>query len=120
VSDTSPLRGEVLPTTQTKRDDDSHVCNPPSPSPANKIAPYGPWSPAISHEERGKELRCLAGIVACHCGSDDPLIVTLRDAEINGAALEHAFAMFEGLPALRRRRVLATFAGIMQPGRGPR
>jgi hypothetical protein len=35
---------------------------------------YGPWSPAISREERDRQLRCLAGIIACHLGSGHPLV----------------------------------------------
>jgi hypothetical protein len=107
----APFRDGALPTIDTRLD--GHlVCNPPSPPSATKIAPYGPWSPDVSREERIAQLRCLAGIVACHCRSDHPLIATLCNAELNGDALQYAFAMFERSLVLTRRRSLSTFASV--------
>jgi hypothetical protein len=104
VSDTtSPLRGEVLPT-KNKPDDGCLVCNPPSPSPARKILPYGPFVDSIDPSERARQLRGMAGIVACHLGSGHPLASELRAAEINGDALQSAFAIYARLMRPRPRR----------------
>jgi hypothetical protein len=83
------------------------------------VAPYGPFAKGIDSVERARKLMCFAGITACHLGSGHPLVSELRLAETDDAALEHAFAMFEELPALPRRRVLATYAAIMSPRMSP-
>jgi hypothetical protein len=82
-------------------------------------APFGPWTPnaAVDDVERGKQLRCMGGIVACHCGSDHPLIATLRDAELDGDALQRAAAMLDRLPMLVQRRVISTFGAVTWPPR---
>jgi hypothetical protein len=55
---------------------------------------YGPWSPGVLPLERGKQLRCLAGIAATRLGSDHSLITALRRAELGGE-LDKARVLFE-------------------------
>jgi hypothetical protein len=77
---------------------------------------YGPWS--VSGEERLLQLRTLAGIVACHVGSREPVVRELRAAEADEARMGEALRLFEALPALVRRRILATHAAVTWP-KGP-
>jgi hypothetical protein len=84
------------------------------------VAPYGPFAKGPDPIERARKLMCFAGITACHLGSGHPLVSELRLAETDDAALEHAFEMFEELPALPKRRVIATYAAVMQPQRRAR
>jgi hypothetical protein len=83
------------------------------------VAQYGPFREGLDPIERARKLMCFTGITACHLGSGHPLVSELRDAELSGDALQRAFAMFEELPALPKRRVLATYAAIMRPRRAP-
>ncbi len=113
----APLWESGAPTTIT-RPDDNQVCYPPVASPARKILPYGPFFiDGIDPIECTRRLRCFAGIVACHRGTDDQLISVLRDAESDSAALQRAFAMFEELPPLPRRKIISVYARLMRPRR---
>lgn len=76
---------------------------------------YGPWSPLCFREERGKQLRCLQGIIACQHGSDHPLIAALRAAETDAMRFVEALDAMEKFPALYRRRALSTFARVTWP-----
>lgn len=76
---------------------------------------FGPWSPLCPAGERERQLRCLQAIIACHHGSAHPLIPLLRRAERDAMAYAAALDEFERLPALHRRRVLATHAAITWP-----
>jgi hypothetical protein len=76
---------------------------------------FGPWSPTCDRIERGKQLRSLQAILACHHGSDHPLIARLRAAERDAMAYVDALTEFEQLPPLHRRRVLTTFSMITWP-----
>jgi hypothetical protein len=81
---------------------------------------FGPWSPDLCDPvELALQLRLLAGVVACHCGSSHPLIDTLRAAETDHTVLQHAAAMFDRLPSLTARRVISTFHAV-NFGRGRR
>jgi hypothetical protein len=76
---------------------------------------YGPWSPLCSRDERGKQLRCLAALAAAYCGSDHPIILTLRRAEVDPMQFTEAQLAFEALPALSRRKILTKFARVTWP-----
>jgi hypothetical protein len=111
----APLWESGAPTT-IARPDDNPVCYPLVASPARKILPYGPFFvEGIDPIERARKLMCFAGITACHLGSGHPLVSELRLAETDVAALEDAFAMFERLPALPRRRIISVYAAVMYP-----
>jgi hypothetical protein len=76
---------------------------------------YGPWSPTCPAGERERQLRCLAGIAACQLGSGHPIIAALRAAESNTMAYVDALDAMERMPALWRRRLLATHAAVTWP-----
>src|SRR5215813_10165459 len=78
---------------------------------------YGPWSP-LDVLERRLQLRTLAGIAACHVGSGSPFVRLLRAAEHDDCALTQAQDVFEALPSLTRRRMLATHAAVTFPAKG--
>jgi hypothetical protein len=85
----------------------------PTPHPASPARPlFGPWSPNVDPIERIAQLRSLAGLVAVHCGSDHPLIDTLRAAETDSKAAQRAFELIDFLPTLTRRKLLSVFASI--------
>jgi len=81
---------------------------------------FGPFTAGLDPVERIAQLRCLAGLVATHYGSAHPLIATLRDAEVNGDALQYAAAQLDSFPALTRRRLLSTFGAVTWPRPSPR
>jgi hypothetical protein len=64
------------------------------------------------------QLRTLAGITACHVGSREPVVRELRAAESDEARMGEALRLFEDLPALVKRRILATHAAVTWP-KGP-
>lgn len=76
---------------------------------------WGPFSPGVGGEERARQLRGLASIVACHLGWRHPAIVKLRDAEGDAKSLPLAFQAMESLPALTLRRIVATHARVCAP-----
>jgi hypothetical protein len=78
-------------------------------------AHFGPWSPDIDPTERVAEFRSLASLAALLVGSNNPLVAALRLAEQDGAAVGRALELLDGLPALTRRRLLATFGAVQYP-----
>lgn len=72
----------------------------------------GPWIDGVPDVERRCQLRCLAGLAATLCHDSATLVYWLRRAEDEPVASEEAWRLMEALPALDRRRVLATFARI--------
>jgi hypothetical protein len=78
---------------------------------------FGPWTPDIDGTERIAQLRCLAGLVAVYCGSANPLVTTLRQAEHDSDALRHASTLLDRVPSLTRRKLLSVFGAITWPRR---
>jgi hypothetical protein len=76
---------------------------------------FGPWRPGIPENERWAGLRALAALSAVFAGMDHPVVAALRRAELEPAAAGEALALFDRLPTLRRRQVIATYARIMRP-----
>jgi hypothetical protein len=73
---------------------------------------FGPWSPTIQPEERGKQFRSLASIAHVILGPHHPLIGELRRAETDAIAFVKAQELVEKLPALTRRRMLLAFSAV--------
>jgi hypothetical protein len=80
-------------------------------------AGFGPWwddLPADERKARVRELRALAHMFA----PQSPLVAALMAAETGDRpALEAALAELDRLPALPRRRLLATYAALHSPDR---
>lgn len=76
---------------------------------------WGPWSPTCHREERPLQLRTLRTIAYLRLGPDHPLIAELRAAETDAMSFVKAQDLIEALPALTRRRLLATFSAITWP-----
>jgi hypothetical protein len=79
---------------------------------------FGPWLPGIPEAERRAALRALAALVAVFAGSHDPAVAALRHAELDISTSDQALAMFDQLPALPRRKIIATYAQLMRPRGG--
>jgi hypothetical protein len=79
---------------------------------------FWPLSPDVTPVEMVAQLRALCALVAAHCGSSHELVSTLHQAEHDADAAARALELFDRLPSLRRRRIIATLASIMRPGRG--
>jgi len=76
---------------------------------------FGPFLPHTDRAEQKAQFRALAMGAAVYVGSSHPLIDMLRRAETDHNAAAEALAMFDRLPSLRRRHIIATFAAIMRP-----
>jgi hypothetical protein len=76
---------------------------------------FGPWRDDIDKAERLarlRELRALAYLLV----PNSPLAAALKAAETGDqAALDAALAELDRLPALARRRILATYAALSRP-----
>jgi hypothetical protein len=81
---------------------------------------FGPWIPGIPEPDRRAGLRALAALSAVFAGSGHPVVAALRKAEAEPETAGEALALFDKLPTLRRRQVLATYARIMSPTRASR
>jgi 4-diphosphocytidyl-2C-methyl-D-erythritol kinase len=78
---------------------------------------FGPWAPGVAAEERRRQFRSLAALAAAFTGSGSPVVTAMRNAEADDAAAAHALDVLNSLPALTRRRILATFGAVTWPQR---
>ena len=76
--------------------------------------PFGPFRAECDPVERIAQLRVLRTLVHVHCRLPH-LELALADAEANPVYGEWALAFINMMPALTRRRILATFAYIHKP-----
>ncbi len=75
---------------------------------------WGPFADGISQAERVARLRCLRTIAHLLLGPRGmPLKAALLRAETGEVALDHAHAAIDALPSLDRRRVLASYAAMI-------
>lgn len=79
---------------------------------ARTISGYGPWSPTVSREERGRQLRCMSALAYVYLGPSHPLWSMLRAGETDPTAFVEAQELIEAMPALWRRRLLGTFSRV--------
>lgn len=73
---------------------------------------YGPWAAGIGDGERLARTRAMRALVFMLCGPTHPLVIALRDAEYDQAAAARALEELDRLPALRKRRLLATYSAL--------
>lgn len=78
---------------------------------------FGPWADALPETEFTARLRSLRALALVYVGPHHPIVSALRDAELDPIRLAHAATILETLPALRLRRMLATYAELTQPRR---
>jgi hypothetical protein len=78
---------------------------------------FGPWAPGIDEIERRVQLGMLAALVLFIVGPDAPLTKALTEAAWGrpGAAAE-ARRKLDAMPALPKRRLLATFICLIPGG----
>lgn len=85
----------------------------PAPDPGRD---FGLWSTATPPAERLARLRCLRGLVRVFAG---PMGERVQDelaaAEADPSRLAGALDMLDRLPAIPRRKALASFAALHRP-----
>jgi hypothetical protein len=76
---------------------------------------FGPWRPGVEEAERRAGLRALAALTLVFASATHPVVATLRLAERVPEMMGQALDEFDGLPALRRRHIVASYARLMRP-----
>jgi hypothetical protein len=77
--------------------------------------PFGPFRrDGIDNMERTAQLRCLRALVRTHFPLAE-LERGLRDCETDYGRLLPTLRLFDAMPPLHRRRILATFAALHSP-----
>ena len=84
---------------------------------SGRASDFGPWAPDLADGERLAPCRAFRAIAAIMCGPAHPLVVKLLLAEADSDAATAARQELDKLPALQRRRVLASYAALATPGR---
>jgi hypothetical protein len=74
--------------------------------------PLGFLIAGTGDDERAARLRELRALALVYCGRRHPLTSALSAAIGDPAVTEAALAQLDGLPALRRRRLLASFGAL--------
>jgi hypothetical protein len=82
------------------------------------IEAIGPWAAGIDDAERVARCRELRALSHVYLGRVHPLTAALGRALLDWSALEPARAELSAIPALQRRRLLATYAALLLPARG--
>ena len=77
------------------------------------VGDVGPWSTGIAEAERITRCRELRALALVYLGPEHRLTVELGNAIADAGALAAARAELCALPALRRRRLLATYAALL-------
>jgi hypothetical protein len=83
---------------------------------------WGPFQPDLEPAERLARLRSLRALTLCFCrkaegGRELAQALARAEAEGEGPALWNAFCRLERLPALPKRKLLATYADLITPGK---
>lgn len=81
---------------------------------------FGPWAPGIPEGERLARVREMRALASLICGYDHPLVTALHAAQDDLDAAARAQLLFDNLPALRLRRLLASYAELHRPPRRER
>jgi hypothetical protein len=78
---------------------------------------FGPWARGLTTSERLARWRGLRALALVYVGGAHPLVSTLRAAERDRKAAALALEQLDALPALRRRRLLASYGALDAPPR---
>ena len=76
---------------------------------------FGPWSPSCEPAERMARLRAMRAMALLLARPHASFIRALELGESNPTSLSEALALLEQLPALTRRRLLASYARLARP-----
>jgi hypothetical protein len=80
---------------------------------------FGYLVDGVDEAERQTRFRVLQALALGICGPRAPLTASFGKAINDPAAAETALALLVALPALRRRRLLASFSTLLPPGAKP-
>ena len=78
---------------------------------------FGPWARDIPQAERCARLRAMQALALVLARPHTEFVVALRRAESDPASLPQALELLERLPAVTRRRLLATYGVLAGPDR---
>jgi hypothetical protein len=73
---------------------------------------FGPWVPNIDSGERLARIRSMRALALVFVRPQRDFLEALARAEIDSAALVTALELLEKLPALPKRKLLATYADL--------
>ena len=68
----------------------------------------------VDEIERRARLRELRALAVVYLGAKHPATRSIAEAIADPTAVEAALALLDGVPALRRRRLLAAFGALMR------
>jgi hypothetical protein len=70
---------------------------------------YGPWAPGLDRAERVARLRSFRALTTLFAHRETQFIGALAAAENSDTALGLALMLFDQVPALPRRKILASY-----------
>jgi hypothetical protein len=73
---------------------------------------FGPWLAGIDRAERLARTRAMRALAGVFCHGYPQFAEALRAAETSEAELERALQLLDELPALNRRRLLASYGAM--------
>jgi hypothetical protein len=76
-------------------------------------AGFGPWQAGLDEPERSARCRELRALAVVYCGRQHPLTLVLAAAIADAESAEQARAVLSALPALQRRRLLASYGALL-------
>jgi hypothetical protein len=75
---------------------------------------FGPWVAELEPAERLARLRALRALAGVFCHRFPKFAEALRAAETDKAALAEALRLLDTLPAINRRRLLASYLPVIK------
>jgi hypothetical protein len=76
------------------------------------IQAFGPWAVGLEAGERLARTRAMRALAGVFCHHHRKFVDALRAAETDPAALADALRLLDELPALNRRRLLASYGAV--------
>ena len=78
-------------------------------------ATFGPWAPGLDDAERKARCRALRAVAMMYIGHHIPFFDIIKAAEDDPAYLKPAYIVFEEIPTLTIRKILASYAKTESP-----
>jgi len=78
---------------------------------------FGPWAADLQDDERRARLRAFRALALVFARQHEAFIEALRSAETEPPALTRAADLFNHLPTLHQRRLIAAYAALARARR---